>query len=87
MARPEDLLEQLRPHLLTLDDDALAIASSKGLVRRAHKELAKAAAPPLCKAATMISPLPGPTTPSPFPSATPWQPPAPAPPPTAAATF
>ncbi|HEY9889449.1 MAG TPA: hypothetical protein V6D02_13680 [Candidatus Obscuribacterales bacterium] len=47
MASTENLLERLRPHLLTLDDDALAIAASKGLVRRAHKELAQIAAPQL----------------------------------------
>ncbi|MBE9140262.1 SWIM zinc finger family protein [Nodosilinea sp. LEGE 07088] len=39
MAGTEDLLERLRPQLLSLDDDALAIAASKGLVRRARKEL------------------------------------------------
>ena len=45
MARPEDFLETLRPQLQALDDDALAIATSKGLVRRAQKELEKGVEP------------------------------------------
>ncbi|MEM8544003.1 MAG: hypothetical protein AAGF66_08445 [Cyanobacteria bacterium P01_H01_bin.119] len=47
MAGTEDVLERLQSQLLTLDDDALAIASSKGLVRRAYKELQKAVDPDL----------------------------------------
>lgn len=47
MVGTEDVLEQWRPQLLSLDDAALAIATSKGLVRRAHKELEKAADPDL----------------------------------------
>ncbi|MGP1385685.1 MAG: hypothetical protein ACTS2F_19140 [Thainema sp.] len=42
-----DYLAQIQPQLLTLDDDTLAAASSKGLVRRAYKELSKLAAPEL----------------------------------------
>lgn len=42
--RLADYLTQIQPQLLTLDDDTLAVASSKGLVRRAYKELSKLAA-------------------------------------------
>lgn len=45
--RLADYLAQIQPQLLTLDDDTLAAASSKGLVRRAYKELSKLAAPDL----------------------------------------
>ena len=47
MASAEDILERFRPQLTALDDEALAIAASKGLVRRAQKELQKGMAPKL----------------------------------------
>ncbi|NER84461.1 MAG: hypothetical protein F6K42_34025, partial [Leptolyngbya sp. SIO1D8] len=43
----ENRLEPFRPQLLALDDEALAIAASKGLVRRAQKELQKGVVPQL----------------------------------------
>ena len=45
--RVENRLELFRPQLLALDDEALAIAASKGLVRRAQKDLQKGAVPQL----------------------------------------
>ena len=41
MVSKENCLESFRPQLTALDDEALAVASSKGLVRRALKDLQK----------------------------------------------
>ena len=45
MASKENLLEQFRAQILAFDEDSLATASSKGLVRRAKKELQKGLEP------------------------------------------
>ena len=54
MAGAENSLERFRPQLTALDDEALAVATSKGLVRRAQKDLQKGVEPKLLNSADSL---------------------------------